>query len=469
MQGPWPHGISMFRSRCLVQALTCTLLISLVAPLAALAETPLAARLPTPSLTQPSSGEIRSVAILLSGDEGWTPELQAFAQRIATLDALVIGIDLRASIRADADIACADLAAALVEAARDAEARSEVDGYIQPILIGWGSGSGLAYAAMLQAGPDTFKGVFGFGFCSELILAKPLCRRGGLKASRDAGDVEELQPVSKVPSPWTLFDGIAPSCRSVRAFAEGIDGATVVARSGADWFESFSDAYLPIAGDDFSFRPPAEAAEGLGDLPLVEIRRPAAAPSRTLVIFLSGDGGWAELDQQVSDRLAAHGLPVVGVSSLRYFWGEKDPEQIARDVGRIARYYAQRWGTPRFILAGYSFGADVAPFAATRLRQDTGFAGVALLAPGPTAAFVFHISGWLGQNQGTAETEPETEKLTGVPVACIYGSEEEDSLCPRLGAPNVTATRIAGDHHFDGNYDAVAAAVLALATRIGDK
>src|SRR5690242_10500800 len=52
----------------------------------------------------------------------------------------------------------------------------------------------------------------------------------------------------------------------------------------------------------------------LRDLPLVEV--PArGANAGALVIFLSGDGGWAEIDKVVSDALAARGIGVVGMDA----------------------------------------------------------------------------------------------------------------------------------------------------------
>src|SRR5690348_10902118 len=79
------------------------------------------------------------------------------------------------------------------------------------------------------------------------------------------------------------------------------------------------------------------AAATLSDLPLVEVR--AERRSDLLAVFFSGDGGWTTIDRRVSARLAATGVPVVGVNSLRYFWKERSPEQATQDLVRVLRYY----------------------------------------------------------------------------------------------------------------------------------
>ena len=69
------------------------------------------------------------------------------------------------------------------------------------------------------------------------------------------------------------------------------------------------------------------AASSVGGLPLVEL--PAKGPGDLLAVFYSGDGGWRDLDKKIGGILAAHGIATIGVDSLRYFWKEKSPQQIA--------------------------------------------------------------------------------------------------------------------------------------------
>ncbi len=77
-------------------------------------------------------------------------------------------------------------------------------------------------------------------------------------------------------------------------------------------------------------RPPAAVA----DLPLVEVKA-TAAERDAFVLLVSGDGGWAGIDQELAKAFAADGLPVVGLNSLRYFWQRKTAEQTSSDLGRV--------------------------------------------------------------------------------------------------------------------------------------
>ena len=49
-----------------------------------------------------------------------------------------------------------------------------------------------------------------------------------------------------------------------------------------------------------------------------------------LAVVLSGDGGWSGVDREVAKVLAGrHGVPVVGLDTLEYFWNGRTPEAAA--------------------------------------------------------------------------------------------------------------------------------------------
>jgi len=77
-------------------------------------------------------------------------------------------------------------------------------------------------------------------------------------------------------------------------------------------------------------------------LPLVEVPSTRGA-SDTLVVFVSGDGGWAAIDKSISKVLADNGLPVVGLNALQYFWTKRTPDTAARDL-EIPRALMRRLG-----------------------------------------------------------------------------------------------------------------------------
>jgi type IV secretory pathway VirJ component len=181
-----------------------------------------------------------------------------------------------------------------------------------------------------------------------------------------------------------------------------------------------------------------------------------------MVIFVSGDGGWAALAQEVSAALASDGIGVVGLNSLKYFWSERTPEETTHDIERIADHYARAWHADKIVLIGYSFGADVLPVVVNRLSRDqrARVEGLTMIAPSTVANFEVHVTGWLGVVHPGLPTLPEIERLRGLPMACIYGADDEDAICPTLSAGLARVERLDGGHHFGGDFAAVARQVL---------
>ncbi|HEY8311736.1 MAG TPA: alpha/beta fold hydrolase, partial [Gemmatimonadaceae bacterium] len=148
---------------------------------------------------------------------------------------------------------------------------------------------------------------------------------------------------------------------------------------------SLVTAVAPVARD---------TTTNVRDLPIVELR--AAHPtSNTVVIILSGDGGWADIDQKVGQRLQARGIDVVGLDMRDYLRsGHRSPAGIGSDVSRIARRYMALWQQHDVALVGYSRGSDLAPFAAANMASDIRphLTLIAMLTLLERASFVYHFS-----------------------------------------------------------------------------
>ncbi|WP_426386193.1 virulence factor family protein [Pseudomonas brassicacearum] len=199
-----------------------------------------------------------------------------------------------------------------------------------------------------------------------------------------------------------------------------------------------------------------DKAKGGLSIPVVEV--PASQTRDTVTLFLSGDGGWRDLDRDVADEMAKIGYPVVGIDTLRYYWQHKSPEQSAADLTELMQHYRQVWGTKRFVLTGYSFGADVLPAIYNRLpaTEQQRVDAIILLAFARTGSFEIEVEGWLGNAGTEAATGPEMAKLPAEKVVCIYGGEEADeSGCTDKTAVG-EAIKLPGGHHFDENYPALA-------------
>ena len=100
----------------------------------------------------------------------------------------------------------------------------------------------------------------------------------------------------------------------------------------------------PLLLEQAAICPSASAAaeqKDVGDLPLVEIPGPRSDP--TLVLFLSGDGGWRDLDKTIGERLASEGLQVVG-SIACGISGMSVPPLTSRAISRAFSIITTRSG-----------------------------------------------------------------------------------------------------------------------------
>jgi len=416
--------------------------------------------------------EVKQFVLLLSGAGGGKANLTDAALALVDEGAMVALIntpELLASLERDA-ASCTSPDGDLENLSRYVQAYYRLPTYITPILMGYAEGGTFAYAMISQAPPDLFAGAVSLQFCRTLPLKRPLCPSATLQSTPDAKGIE-LSPAIRLQVPWIAvqMEGggacAAPlSADFVTAVPHAQEILVPAARSGwtatASWLPQFLAAYQKIAAQRVPEPPPPAT---LSDLPIIEER--ANGTSDLFAIFLSGDGGWAGIDKNVAASLLARGISVAGVDSLRYFWEARTPQGLAGDVDRILRYYAFHWKKKRALLIGYSQGADVLPFAINRLPAATRrrVALAAMLGLDARADFEFHLSNWVMNGDSGLPVRPEILKLT-VPVAlCIYGDDDADSLCPHLADTRVKVVKLVGGHHFNGDYDAVAQAVVAAA------
>jgi type IV secretory pathway VirJ component len=351
--------------------------------------------------------------------------------------------------------------------------------YLPPVLMGYASGATLAYSVLAQAPHDTFAGALTLGFCPTLVMRKPPCKGSGFEFTplRRKYHLEVL-PSSKVGDPWIDLQAENDrSCKSdqVRAFIAKVPGATTVTVPKTDRNQVIAPgaaAQLARSFDELAAQNPVKPAPlppaALGDLPVVYV--PALAgtpPSDSFALIMSGDGGWAGLDEDVAAALTAKGIPVIGLDSLRYYWTPRTPEGIAADADRIIRYYLAHLQKSRVLMIGYSQGADVLPFAVNRLPPATRarVALTAIMGMSEHALFEFHLSSWIKDDDSGPATMPEVNRITGMPVLCIYGADEDDSLCPKLDPKRVSIVKVKGGHHFDGDYAGLAKLILAAAAK----
>lgn len=327
--------------------------------------------------------------------------------------------------------------------------------YRLPLLIGDGEGSALAYVIAAQAPAHVLAGVISDGLHPHSVPARSICGAGLTKS----GGTLQATPL---PVPWLAAE--AQDRRRepgrVAAFIKSIPQARLLKRSAnGDLLPGLRAAVRSLgAQKGVSLPPPPTDLEGL---PVVEVPSEVDRQGDTFAVFVSGDGGWAGLDKQVAGALAQAGIPVVGVDSLRYFWEQRTPQGFAADLDRIVRFYAVRWKRSRVVLIGFSQGADVLPAAINRLPPNTlaAIRMTALLSVGKFADYEFHVSNWISNDDDGLPIAPELVKLPVARTVCIYGVEDEDTLCPSLPKQNRRVS-LAGDHHFEGDYEGLARTLL---------
>jgi type IV secretory pathway VirJ component len=207
-----------------------------------------------------------------------------------------------------------------------------------------------------------------------------------------------------------------------------------------------------------------------GTLPLVEVPARRGASGDLLVVLLSGDGGWGRLDRELAARLSAAGYPVVGWNSLRYYLAPRDPAVAADDLSVVMRTYQRRWGRPRVLLVGYSFGADVLPMAIARLDgiDRANVAGLVLLGFSAEAQYK------LRPREGASRvriypTLPFARQLRDLPILCIGGDQDRSSVCTRIGTPNATSRTVASGHALGAHADEVFKLMQPMLRRLGSE
>ena len=190
------------------------------------------------------------------------------------------------------------------------------------------------------------------------------------------------------------------------------------------------------------------------DLPL-EIIPAKKDGGDTMVMLISGDGGWISFDKDLANEFAEQGVPVVGLNSLKYFWKKKTPEQTARELAQIITLYSVKWKKDKIILCGFSFGAEVMPFIYNRLPLNLKekVKCIQLLSPSYFTDFEIRVNDlmFIASKQKIKNVEPEVKKIS-IPIICFYGTQEEATPLKSVKMPNFKVVTLEGDHHYKNQF-----------------
>jgi type IV secretory pathway VirJ component len=336
--------------------------------------------------------------------------------------------------------------------------------YLTPILAGLGEGGTLAEMTLAGAPAATIAGAISIDPSETLESRRPICatpsprrrrrgfRYGAMKTFPGFWSVGLTRDVSKANREYVM---------KLRREGSPFELHEVGAQ------QSIAEAMQMLIEPHLAPPPKHVAAKGpiadISALPLTIL--PVEHRSNLMAIVISGDGGWRDLDKTIAESLQHDGVPVVGWDSLRYFWSLKTPRQTADALAAVMATFMTKWHADKVALIGYSFGADVMPFAYNRLPADlrSHVALIALLGFSRNADFEITVSGWMGEPPGpnAIAVIPETDKIPASLLQCFYGQDEGDSACPTLAKRGVEVIKTTGGHHFDGDYEALAQRVLA--------
>jgi type IV secretory pathway VirJ component len=416
-------------------------------------------RLGNVKVVQPA-GRTRAVLIFFSDREGLTAEDDAAARALASSGALVAEIDTPAYLsRLDrSNEQCHRIVSDVELLSRGLQREQKLSTYLTPIVAGIGEGATLAELALSEAPLVTIAGALSLDPTPVIASRRPICAA----SSEAAGPVGfRYAAPGTLPGFWTV--GLTTAARkSAGTYITALQQAGApfeLRRFGAG--STIADALGAMLQPHLR-TPPGQAAGGVTGLPLSVL--PVDHPSKLMAIVLSGDGGWRDLDRTIAEDLQARGVPVVGWDSLRYFWSKKTPAETADALDALIGTFTDKWHADKVALIGYSFGADVLPFAYNRLSQASRshVVLIALLGFSKAADFQITLAGWLGEPPGpdALPTVPEAAKIPPSMLLCFYGRQEDDTACPTLAQRGVETIGTAGGHHFDGNYTALAEQIL---------
>jgi type IV secretory pathway VirJ component len=390
------------------------------------------------------------VVLFIGSSGGWKASDVEKARRIAP-KAVVIGLSFDALKRAQGAVRCWLPSGVLEDIAKAAEGQLQLPEYRPPSLVGDGAGAALAYASLALAPAGTFSGGVGLGFAPTLSTNRPLCSTRDWKPAFDAAkNTAQLPKVTSTSFNWR-------------------DLGKPVA-----WTAPFDDAIDKVFATPEATTPKAPPPTASA----VELERQLAALSLSLddtwadhpkasLIFISGDGGWRDIDQHVAAYMAPRGVNVIGLSSMSYFWKARTPEQGGADLRRMADILESS-KVPIFV-GGYSFGADVVPFfldtwtAADRQKVS----GEVLIAASPTATFEINLLAldWVPFHSVTQTPHRVADAIRRikVPTFCLTGTQVAPADTPCSAVADIaTVVKLPGDHHFNGDYDAIGKAALAF-------
>ncbi|HKC35681.1 MAG TPA: AcvB/VirJ family lysyl-phosphatidylglycerol hydrolase [Chitinophagaceae bacterium] len=184
---------------------------------------------------------------------------------------------------------------------------------------------------------------------------------------------------------------------------------------------------------------------------------------KPFVFYISGDGGYTSFSDSLCGTINKAGYKVIALNSNSYFSDKKTTQQTTKDIVDCLNMQFSKRKNQQFVLAGYSFGADIAPFVVNALPDSVRkkMVSVVLLSPSTSTDFEIHFWDMLGwKKKRSMDVVAEINKMGIQKTAIISGTDENDLPVNTSKLKNFSNEKLPGGHRYEGNTNEVARAMM---------
>lgn len=184
---------------------------------------------------------------------------------------------------------------------------------------------------------------------------------------------------------------------------------------------------------------------------------------KPLVFYISGDGGMSSFSEGLCAAINKEGYKLTALDSKSYFYEKKTPQQTTNDIVAYLNKEFSKRKNQQFVLAGYSFGAEIVPFVVHILPDSVKkkLISVVLLSPSTSTDFETHIWDMFGwKKKRGMDVIAEINKMGAQKTILILGNDENDFPVNDIKLKNYEHVQLPGGHHYEGNSSEVAKAMI---------